>query len=443
MSTSAGLIANGLSLRVNFSWTFVGNVFYAATQWGLLVVLAKLGSPEMVGQFALGLAVTAPIILFTNLHLRAVQATDANSITPFSQFLTLRFITTSIGMIAIASICAFSSYSLSTIGIILLVGITKAFESLSDVHYGLQQKHDRMDNIAKSLMLRGAVSLGFFAGTMQLTGSIYWATASLVVVSGISLALYDVPKARRILETPDSASINTSSSSFTAVAILRLTWFTLPLGIVGTLNSLTTNIPRYVIEHELGTASLGLFAAIAYLASAGNTVVNALGQSALSRLSRYYQSGNLSAYLHLLLRLLAIGGLLGGMAIIAVELGGHRILTAVYQHEYAQEDVFLYLMIAAGISYLASILGYGMTAARYFKIQVPMFVVVVGVTTWSCSVMVPRAGLNGAGVALIVAAALQFILSASVVSYATFRARKENTTGAAKWSQAIQTSEDI
>ena len=47
-----------LTLRRNFSWTFAGNAVYAACQWGMLVVLAKLGSPEMIGQFTLGLAVS-------------------------------------------------------------------------------------------------------------------------------------------------------------------------------------------------------------------------------------------------------------------------------------------------------------------------------------------------------------------------------------------------
>ena len=67
----------GLSLRKNFSWTFAGNVVYALSQWGMLTVLAKLGSPEMVGRFALGLSITAPIVMFTNLQLRQIQATDA------------------------------------------------------------------------------------------------------------------------------------------------------------------------------------------------------------------------------------------------------------------------------------------------------------------------------------------------------------------------------
>jgi hypothetical protein len=48
---------------VNFLWTLSGNVVYAACQWGMLVVLAKLGTHQMVGEFALALAITAPIVV--------------------------------------------------------------------------------------------------------------------------------------------------------------------------------------------------------------------------------------------------------------------------------------------------------------------------------------------------------------------------------------------
>ena len=64
----------GLSLRSNFAWVLTGNVIYAACQWGAIVALAKLGSSFMIGQFSLGLAIATPVLMFTNLHLRAVQA---------------------------------------------------------------------------------------------------------------------------------------------------------------------------------------------------------------------------------------------------------------------------------------------------------------------------------------------------------------------------------
>jgi len=91
--------SNALSLRANFLWTFVGNAVYAACQWGMLVVLAKLGTPEMVGQFALGLAVTAPVLMFFNLQLRAVQSTDSQDEYSFEHYLGLRLVTTILGRV--------------------------------------------------------------------------------------------------------------------------------------------------------------------------------------------------------------------------------------------------------------------------------------------------------------------------------------------------------
>ena len=37
------------SLRSNFAWTFAGNSIYGACQWGVMSLIAKLGSGEMLG----------------------------------------------------------------------------------------------------------------------------------------------------------------------------------------------------------------------------------------------------------------------------------------------------------------------------------------------------------------------------------------------------------
>ncbi|MGD2165907.1 MAG: lipopolysaccharide biosynthesis protein, partial [Anaerolineae bacterium] len=95
------MVRTRLSLRANFSWTFVGNAIYAATQWGMLIVLAKLGSPEWVGQFALGLAITVPIMAFATLKTRLVQATDARHQYLFGDYLSLRLLTTGAAFLAI------------------------------------------------------------------------------------------------------------------------------------------------------------------------------------------------------------------------------------------------------------------------------------------------------------------------------------------------------
>ena len=81
------------SLQGNFSWTLAGNGVVAVSQLGIIVILARLGSPLTLGQFSLALAVTAPVFILLNLKLRAVQATDAHGEYQFSEYFALRAVT--------------------------------------------------------------------------------------------------------------------------------------------------------------------------------------------------------------------------------------------------------------------------------------------------------------------------------------------------------------
>ena len=153
----------------------------------------------------------------------------------------------------------------------------------------------------------------------------------------------------------------------------KLAWLSFPLGVVMVLVNLNTNIPRYFVEHYLGEAALGYFAAMAYMMVAGYTVMGALGQSASPRLAKYHVS-NPRGYRRLLGRMLLLAIGVGATGVLVAALWGRPLLTLVYRRDYAQHaDVFVWIMIAAAISYVSSMLGYGMTAARIFRAQVPIF----------------------------------------------------------------------
>ncbi len=398
-----------LTLRSNFSWTFAGNVVYAGCQWGVLMVLAKLGSPEKVGQFALGLAVTAPIIMFSNLQLRAIQATDARREYRFGHYLALRLATTALSLLVIAGIAC--GYRLETALVILAVGLAKAFESLSDVVYGLQQAHERMDRIALSMMIKGPLSLMALGLVVYLTASIAWGALALAGVWGLLLIAYDIPNGNRSLDQGDLLR-----PCWDLPALARLARLALPLGIVMMLISLNANIPRYFIDHYRGERELGIFAALAYLMVAGNTVVGALGQSASPRLARYYAEGNKRAFRQLLTKLVGVGAGIGASGLLAAMVAGREILAILYKPEYAEHpELFAWLMVAATASYAASFLGYGMTAARRFRVQTLLFVVVSVVTFVGCTVFIPTFGLLGAAWACVLASVVQLLGSSLVI----------------------------
>jgi O-antigen/teichoic acid export membrane protein len=407
---SSPSLQKSLSLRANFTWTFFGNVIYAVSQWGMLTAMAKLGSPVMVGQFSLGTAICTPIIMFANLQLSVIQATDARDEHGFGEYLTLRLMTTIPAMLVIIGVAFGSGYRQETLLVILALGLAKAFEAVSDIMYGLMQRRERMDRIAISKSVKGPMSLLFLAGLIWATGSVLYGVLGLAAAWLAMLLLYDLPNARRL------SPVHLGLGRDAALHIVRMA---LPLGIVMMLISLNANIPRYFVEHYGSERELGYYSAMAYLLVIGNMVVSALGQSATPRLAKYYAEGRGRAFGRLLLRLVLMGLALGVAGTTTAALLGRPVLALLYRPDYAAHaDVLVWLMVAGGIGYVASFLGYGMSAARYFRVQSPLFAVVAISTAVSCFLLVPKLGLLGAAQATVVGAGTSLLGSLAVVVHA-------------------------
>jgi O-antigen/teichoic acid export membrane protein len=203
----------------------------------------------------------------------------------------------------------------------------------------------------------------------------------------------------------------------------------LPLGIVMTLVSLNVNIPRYLLVHSLGQADLGIFASLAYLLVALNLVINALGQSVSARLARMFAEGDSRRFRAVLGKLLAFAALILVCGVPAAQLVGRPLLTFIYRPEYGQHlSLFVIMVTTAGVSSVASFLGYGMTAARIFRMQVPVIGASTLATVLFSMILIPRMGMNGAAFALLIGACVQAICSAVVLHQAmrrlTRRSRK-------------------
>lgn len=398
-----------LSLKKNFSWTLMGNVIYAGCQWGLLVVLAKMGSPEMLGKFALALAITAPIIMFTNLQLRSVQATDTKNLYNFNDYLGLRIITCLIALVLITVVVTVIGYPFETILIVLIIAISKIIESISDVIFGMLQKNELMDRISISMIFKGSASLATFLIVISMTKNLIIGTLALVIVWLLVLLFYDIKNARQF---------TVFKPKFLFITMLNLVKLSLPLGIVFLIFSLNTNIPRYFLEFYFSVEELGFFAAMAYLIVAGNTIISALGQSATPRLAKNYASGNIKGFSKLLLRLIFIAFFIGILGIGGAIIFGKELLTIIYQENYAKNsDVFVIIMSAGMINYIGSVLGYGMSATRSFKIQPYISIVSLVVGLIGSVLLIPTYGLMGAAFTLVLSAIVQLVLKYIVLRY--------------------------
>jgi O-antigen/teichoic acid export membrane protein len=406
------LAARGASLRWNFSWTFVGNIIYSACQWGMLVVLAKIGNPEMVGQYGLAMAIATPVLALSSLQLRAVLTTDVRERVPFGEYLGFRLATTLLSLVVIATIPFVMHYRRESTLVVLIIGLGQSLETLSDLYYGRMQFYDHMDRIAKSMIMRALLGLAALGSIVYFTKSVVWGAVGLALARAIVVFGYDISKraqllprhanreeAEQILKTKSEALLPRWNPK-TQVSLLSTS---ITLGVIAMLVSLLPNIPRYFIQGSLGERALGIFTATAFLVSSGSLIVNAMGQSAFVRLAKHYGAGDVAGFNSLLLKLVGIAGALGLAGIGVAVLFGHMLLTLLYRPEYAEHtDVLIAMMVGGAVTYVSGLMASAVTAARCFARQIPVLATAVGAAALASFLLVPTHGLLGAAFAVII-----------------------------------------
>ncbi|PTL37905.1 oligosaccharide flippase family protein [Alkalicoccus saliphilus] len=398
------------SLKINFSWTLFGNLVYAFTQWAVISLIARLGNVEMVGQYTLALAITAPVYLFFQMNLRSIQATDRVGEFELNEYIGFRLITLLFTTSIVLIILIFGDFNIEMLWLVLFIGIAKSSELISEVYYGNFQKNEIMKYVAVSKIVRGIFSAIILGIILFTTNSIVYATLAFSLSWILTLWVVDIRLTKSLINHDNYKKIikpYINLRIFKSIIIIAL-----PLGIAGALDSFNTNIPRYLISFYLGEASLGYFAAIAYIIVAGHTVIGALCHAAIPRLAKYYHLGKINNFKTLLFKLNFIGALIGAFAILVSVFFGDTLLKFIYTEDFGEYHNILIIVVGGGVIwYMVGFLNTAILASRKFKLQVPILLLSACTTLVTSWILIPELELVGAGYSLIAGFSARFIIS--------------------------------
>ena len=392
------------TIRRNIAWTFFGNAVYAACLWGVISTLTKLGTAADVGRFALASAVAMPVIQLVNLQLRSIVASDSLGKYQPGEYLAVRLALTPVSILFIALV-AVVGYGGSTTTTILLVALAKSVESIADLYYGFAQSRERLDIVARSMILKGVTSLAAFWAVFRLTRELDYAVAALALAWLASLILFDLPRTGAVIAGRASGHGWGITPVWNPGSMSGISLLALPMGVVMLLIQLQTTLPRMLLESGRGVEELGIFSALSYLIVVGNTVVVAVSQSSLARLSRAFATGDAGAYRRLVWRLVAVGSGLGLAGVALARLAGAPFIDLIYGPSYAAHpDLFVVLMIAGGVMYVGSLLGAGATAMRAFRVQLLIHGISALLLYVSGRLWIAEHGMLGAAWSLVLSA---------------------------------------
>lgn len=386
-----------LAAVTDSAWMLLGLVMMTGSQWLVVVVFARLGSAETVGEYTLIAGLATPLFIFGALQLRTVIATD-----PDHRF-TARayFVARQLGLlVAVGSFCVavvllgYGRLWLVAVGIALL----RLFDQQSDLVYGLLQRAVVMRPIGISRSLQ---ALGQFAAAAIIflvsSGNLVVSVLGMGIISAIVFTAYDLnvdidgARVRRIV----------GGSSATWRQVTQIGTLALPLGLGASLDAVNLLLPRLFLERSLSIEEVGVFSAVFLLANAQSIVIVAVADAIRPRLAAALNQRSQRAR-SFVAALVATALLVALVNLGLFALAGGALVIVVYGDEFRDTgSIIVTLALAALPLNLAGAASTVLTAAtRYRSVLVSYVSLVVG-TFASLIVLVEDQGLTGAAWAVV------------------------------------------
>jgi O-antigen/teichoic acid export membrane protein len=395
-------------MRTRLSWALGGNLIYALSQWLIITVIARFGSGEDLGIYSLGLAITAPIVMFFSFQLRTILATDAKNEYSFPQYLGGRIIHLTLSFIIIVPIAVLYSDNNKTIIIIIIMGIVKYIEALSDICMGYFQKEGNVDLIGKSQFYRG-VSTAFVMSIIYIsTQNLIISCLGLLIVMLLRYKLYDIKK---LIPLTNVKPVFNKSW----VSLILLTY---PLGAASLISSLNTNVPRYFLDYFWGVEEVGIFSALYYVLIAGNMFLTPISLLAAPRIANAYNKDSVTAFIKINMKLAFLVSMIFLIFFLLVLVKGELIITILYGKKYAlYSEEFIVISLSLLFAFVTTFFVLSTVAARVIKLQPIINLLVLIVTLFSSYFLIRDFSVLGASYSLLISRFFQMICSFGLLIY--------------------------
>jgi O-antigen/teichoic acid export membrane protein len=394
----------------NYSFSFFGNMFSAASQWVVMMLLSKLYGTTQMGYYALAMAWILPLFAFFSLQIRNIHVSDQAGVYGFNVFFKIRVVCAFIFFLTIAAIGYIFYRHIFTI--FLLGGLFKSFEMMSDMIHAEFHKRKRIEVYGKMLMFRSVLSI----------------TLNFILFSTIKsfqLALISMPLAYLCSMLVDFRLLHGLKMNVTFKTDNKLVKKFIATGILTGLSLLLVyllpNIPRFILEKYRSSFELGLFSGYLSLIIFTRIFVQSVVQNSLPYLAQYYDEGNYTKFLSVLKKeAMIISGL--GLAQFVLIPFSDLFFPLLFNKDFSGNHLLLAIVFTGSVfSFLGFVLNNAVNAMKILKVQLPVYAALVALSFILGFLLIPKFGLIGAGWVFLI---VNFFTCAMLFSMIAMKIRK-------------------
>lgn len=376
------------SLGSDALWSMIGAAAQAGQQAAIVVAFTRWGSPELLGTYALGLALAAPLNVFADRAIRTLLTTARNHEFVLPDCLVVRSLVSLASLAMTLLLAIVWRLDVESAAILGLVGALRWLEGLAQAMYGRMHQRRQVQRLGVSQLGRAVISGAVGVAVFACTGS---PLLMLGVSGGLQMLILFC------LDWPRVKEECSPSTDYGAPSRLARYWPMLrqavPIGATTFLVAVSVNIPRMVLARTAGEITLGVLTVLVYLSFPATLVSSALVQAATPRFASH-RSDWLGEGRRLMRRLLISNVAIAVLnAVCMVAIGG---LLPVFSAEYAEPVRLLPgLGVAVGIGFLGNVPGTALVARRRFRLAFLACVLSCATSAAASFFWIPRYEIGG------------------------------------------------
>lgn len=392
----------GLPVRLNIIWNSIGSIVYFGCQWLLTVLITRISGYGVAGDFSLAVNITNIFYCIALFGMKTFQISDLQNKYRTGTYFSSRIVTGLLGFVSCIIFTLCYSFSIEQKIIISCYMVFKIVEATFDVFVGVFQKHSRMDQIGKSLIIRGIVSLIVFVSLQILMQNLVISILGMAFSSAIFISIWDRGFAMKL----EKIKIDWEFESLQNLLISCI-----PLVLYAIIDTSIVSLPRIFLEHFHDNVALGYYIAVATPAIIIQMIADYIYNPLITHFALYYYEKNAKAFKHLLLKsMLTLFGISALGITGAIFLGDWGLAlifgSSILPYTYLLLPAMFCALLVGVVRFLNTI----MTIIRKLMVQLVVNIITLVGSIVLSILLIPSMSMQGVNVVIAAVLLFEFVM---------------------------------
>lgn len=387
------------TFKKNFIWNMIGATLNSFNSMFFMIAITRINGTEESGVFTLLFSVANLLFNIGIYAGRTFHVTDKTNKFSDTEYVIHRIITVIIMFICAVVYCYIKHLDIYRMTLLLLLCVMKCLEALSEIFYGVLQKHEELYKSGISLTVKAISSL---IAVILIDLWIHNILIAFVIVDMICLCMtvfYDLSNSKKYLSK--TYSLKKVFALFPAGFYAFAFYF---------LNVYLANAPKYALDGRVSSSEQAMFSIVLMPATLINLCAIYLLQPYMNRLGVLYAEKRIMEFRKLMRKIIILILGIGCIAFVCATFLGVPVLNLVYGVDISNYLSSLQIIIVgATLIAIVTVLSTALMTFRNTKAQFYIYIIVSSVIFLCSGLLVNEFGTIGATYAYFISTILQLV----------------------------------